>query len=199
MRRIAVVVSLVAASLLALVVFRGHGTANSTTKPPPTNATSSDARAAAIDFVAASARFAEQGPLARREHLRTLTTAAGFQRLADGLSQTMAALASKLEVPVEELAWVEVPLTASDPLPQGAAVEVDVWVVSVLGHRSLGAPQMVWRTVQVSLRQLDGRWLVDDAGAMVGPTPRISEMAEPSSFAEFSKVAGWPPVVRGGS
>lgn len=166
-----------------------------TETPPPVGAAEvPDPVAAAVTYVASTDALMAHSSIGRREILRKLVTPDALAEQVAGIESAVTALADELGVPVERLTWVEAPLTATLLRSDGRSASVDVWVVSVLGAPDGGPPQQAWRTVHVGLALVDGKWLVSAADADAGPTPRSSDLALPTGWDEFAKVAGWPAV-----
>ena len=139
------------------------------------------------------------GPLAggSARDLQKARRAAEVDTQAASFELAASELATTLDVPVERLMWVEVPITAKVAASNGDSASVDVWTVSVLGAPSTGSPQQVWRTVHIDLELSSGRWLVTAANADQGPTPAANELALQSGWKDFQVVASWPAVVKG--
>ncbi len=169
-----------------------------TENPPPVGAVEvPDPVAAAVTYVASTDALMAHSSIGRREILRKLVTPDALAEQVAGIESAVTGLAEELGVPVERLTWVEAPLTATLLRSDGRSASVDVWVVSVLGAPDGGPPQQAWRTVHVDLAVVDGEWLVSAAEADAGPTPRSNDLALPSGWDEFAKVAGWPAVAPG--
>ena len=152
---------------------------------------------AAIAYVASTDDLMGHSPVGRREIFRKLVTPTKVDTQAASFEQAASELATTLDVPVERLVWVEVPITAEVVESTGDSASVDVWTVSILGAPTTGSPQQVWRTVHIDLELLSGRWLVAAANADQGPTPAANELALQSGWKEFQVVASWPAVVKG--
>jgi hypothetical protein len=152
---------------------------------------------AAISYVASTDDLMGHSPVGRREIFRKLVAPTEVDSQATSFEQAASELATTLDVPVERLTWVEVPITAKVAELTGYSASVDVWTVSVLGAPSTGSPQQVWRTVHIDLELSSGRWLVSAANADQGPTPAANELALQSGWKEFQVVASWPAVVKG--
>ena len=152
---------------------------------------------AAIAYVASTDDLMGHSPVGRREIFRKLVAPAEVDTQAASFEQAASELATTLDVPVERLVWVEVPITANVVKSTSDSASVDVWTVSILGAPSTGSPQQVWRTVHVDLELSSGRWLVTTANADQGPTPAANELALQSGWKEFQVVASWPAVVKG--
>jgi hypothetical protein len=152
---------------------------------------------AAIAYVASTDDLMGHSPVGRREIFRKLVAPAEVDTQAASFEQAASELATTLDVPVERLMWVEVPITAKVAESNGDSASVDVWTVSVLAAPSTGSPQQVWRTVHIDLELSSGRWLVTAANADQGPTPAANELALQSGWKEFQVVASWPAVVKG--
>ena len=152
---------------------------------------------AAIAYVASTDDLMGHSPVGRREIFRKLVAPTEVDTQAASFEQAASELATTLDVPVERLVWVEVPITAKVADSTGESASVDVWTVSILGAPSTGSPQQVWRTVHIDMELSSGRWLVTAANADQGPTPAANELALQSGWKEFQIVASWPAVVKG--
>jgi len=152
---------------------------------------------AAVQYVASTDSLVAHSAVGRQELLRRMVAPDALAEHAEALESAIADMATRLDVPVERLTWVEAPITASVASVAGTAVSVDVWTVSILGAPEVGSPQEVWRTVHVDLEQVDEGWLVAAATADAGPTPAANELALQAGWSDFEAVASWPPVVEG--
>lgn len=152
---------------------------------------------AALTYVASTAALMAHSSIGRAEILRSLLTPLAAREQSAALEDAVEQMALTLDVPVERLVWVEAPLTATVREHDETSASVAVWTVSVLGSPDAGSPQQVWRTVQVELELVDGRWFVSAATADAGPTPAGNELALQSGWDEFNFVANWDPVVQG--
>jgi hypothetical protein len=153
--------------------------------------------AAALAYVASTDTLMAHSPIGRGEILERLVLPRALDEQAEALDEATAEMAKKLGVPVEGLAWVEAPLSATVTESSPTTATVAVWTVSVYGAPAAGSPQQVWRTVHVELVLADGGWLVAAAGAEAGPTPASNELMLQASFEDFDEVASWTPVVQG--
>jgi hypothetical protein len=152
---------------------------------------------AAIAYVASTDDLMGHSPVGRREIFRKLVAPAELDAQVASFEQAASELATTLDVPVERLVWVEVPITAKVVDSTSESASVDVWTVSILGAPSAGSPQEVWRTVHIDMELSSGRWLVTTATADQGPTPAANELALQAGWKEFQVVASWPAVVKG--
>lgn len=152
---------------------------------------------AALTYVASTDGLMAHSSIGRAEILGSLLTPAAAREQSAALEDAVEQMALTLEVPVERLVWVEAPLTATVRERDGTSASVAVWTVSVFGSPDSGSPQQVWRTVDVELELVEGRWLVSAATADAGPTPAANELALQSGWDEFDAVANWDPVVPG--
>jgi hypothetical protein len=152
---------------------------------------------AALTYVASTDALMAHSSIGRVEILRSLLTPAAAREQSVALEDAVERMALTLDVPVERLVWVEAPLTATVRERDGTSASVAVWTVSVFGSPDSGSPQEVWRTVEVELELVEGRWLVSAATADAGPTPADNELALQSGWDEFDNVAHWDPVVPG--
>lgn len=152
---------------------------------------------AALTYVASTDALMAHSSIGRAEILGSLLTPAAAREQSAALEDAVERMALTLDVPIERLVWVEAPLTATVRERDETSASVAVWTVSVFGSPDSGSPQQVWRTVQVELELVDGRWLVSAATADAGPTPADNELALQSGWDEFDAVANWDPVVPG--
>jgi hypothetical protein len=152
---------------------------------------------AAIAYVASTDDLMGHSPVGRREIFRKLVAPTEVDTQAVSFELAASELATTLDVPVERLTWVELPITAKVAELTGDSASVDVWTISVLGAPSTGSPQQVWRTVHIDMELSSGRWLVTTATADQGPTPAANELALQAGWKEFQVVASWPAVVKG--
>jgi hypothetical protein len=143
--------------------------------------------------VASTDALMAHSSIGRAEILGSLLTPAAAREQSPALEDAVEQMALTLGVPVERLVWVEAPLTATVREHDERSASVAVWTVSVFGSPDSGSPQQVWRTVQVELELVDGRWLVSAATADAGPTPAGNEFALQSGWDEFDAVANWDP------
>lgn len=156
-----------------------------------------DPVSAAVTYVASTDGLMAHSSIGRREIIRKLVTPDAVAEQVTGIESAAAGLADELGIPVEQLTWVEAPLTAALLRSDATSASVGVWAVSVLGAPDGGPPQQAWRTVHVDLALVDGEWLVSAADADAGPTPRSNDLALPSGWDEFAEVAGWAAVAPG--
>jgi hypothetical protein len=163
----------------------------------PAQRSADDAVAAALSYVASTDTLMAHSPIGRHAILEQLVLPRTLDEQAAALVEATAAMATKMGVPVERLAWVEAPLTATVTDATPATASVAVWTVSVYGAPDVGSPEQVWRTVQIDLVLVDGAWLVSAADAEAGPTPASNELMLQATWNDFDEVASWTPVVGG--
>src|ERR1700712_4302020 len=97
----------------------------------------------AVRYVASTDSLMAHSVIGRREIFRKLVVAEQVDAQDAAFESAASTMAAKLGVPVEQLVWVEAPLTASVTAPTEASASVDVWTVSILGIPAKGSPQQV--------------------------------------------------------
>jgi hypothetical protein len=132
-----------------------------------------------IDSVA-SARFASTMRSTAATQLTELTASVG----ASG-------------VPVADVVWVELPLTARVVDSGAATTRVTVWSVLIVGVPGHGSARQVWRTSTIGLVHEATGWRVDSWTATPGPTPSPATNGAVSDLPSVVEVLSWPTATAG--
>ena len=133
------------------------------------------AQQAAMVAVGLTDEVVTAGFISRRDVIAGFTTNAFGPRLADQTSEQINALLVELgarDVDVADLVAVEQPL-GSTATATAEGVRVEVWSVLVIAVPGTGPGRQAWRTVTVDMVDVDGRWLVDSWTSTPGPTPAL--------------------------
>lgn len=110
---------------------------------------------------------------------------------SDQVTQMLTSLGAR-GIDGEQLSIVERPVTASAMITGVGLVHVSVWSIMTVAAPGVGVGRQAWRTVEVDMRLVDSRWLVDGWTSTPGPTPALSPEAAVSSTAEIVERLAWP-------
>jgi len=75
--------------------------------------------------------------------------------------------------------WFVRPLATKIESLTSDRAQVSVWVVTVLSAADVAVPQSDWMTLDIALRRVDDRWLLESIDDTVGPTPLAGVRDEP--------------------
>ncbi|MEP7112196.1 MAG: hypothetical protein ABI862_02930 [Ilumatobacteraceae bacterium] len=156
------------------------------------------AQAAAVGWVGALGPLMLMGPIAVRDALRELLTAAAAEPTIDGFRAERQRFKDTFGADPLLGIWIESPLQVDlvEFAPDRAVVKV--WSQLLMGAASNGV-QVLWRTQSVALRWERDDWRVDSVIRVEGPTPVASPTMLPSPGSDFAVLAGWTPAVLAGS
>lgn len=161
--------------------------------PTPTDVTTigpdpvGGARRAAEAAVNRMGEVVSEGRLGRRGVVGEFTTSEFFPVFIDETNTSLAELDAASGVSVEE--WS---LRSTGRVVGDGVVEVEVWSVSVITVD--GEVRSMWRTVVLSMRDVDGVWLVDGWESLAGPSPGPGSGAVFATGVEMRSVAAWDRV-----
>jgi hypothetical protein len=100
-------------------------------------------------------------------------------------------------VPVADVVWTELPLTARIVESGPATARVAVWSVLIVGVPGHGSARQVWRTSTIGLAHETSGWRVDSWTATPGPTPSPATNGAVSDLPSVVEVLSWPPAIAG--
>lgn len=195
--RIAVVaaVALVAGGLLGATLT--HGPSNTAAPSAPgdsaTDRVSTDAaseveaqlsprqevREAAITYASASQDWLYLTDDEIEEAIRAVTVPERADQLVRETVSELGMARDGLRYSAGRIWWFVRPLaTKVESLTSDRAL-VSVWVVTVLSAADVAVPQSDWMTLDVALRRVGDRWLLESIDDTVGPTPLSGVGDEP--------------------
>lgn len=152
---------------------------------------------ASLDAVRYSGEVARAGFVTRRDLISRIATDRFAPTLAAESATELAGVERELTeagVVVGDLVWAEIPLRAtSTPISPGR-LQVGVWSVLVFGVPGFGAPRQAWRTSELEMEWVDGRWLVDAWTSREGPTPALAPSAMVSDLPSIEHVLAWDQI-----
>ena len=153
-------------------------------------------------MVGSRAWVAKVGPIARRDVMLVLATAAYGPSVVEStnraLDDLLLALGERGLVPAD-LVWSEYALSVASERPSADHCVVRVWSVLVLGAKGGSTVRQVWRTSTLDLAWSDGDWKVERWTTSPGPFPAPPPEAGASTLAEASEVVGWRRAPGGSS
>lgn len=135
------------------------------------------ARGAAIAYVSLTGDFMRAGLIGRHDLVAAMTTPDFVEefssRTYDQLQPALEALEDE-DIPISDVVWSEMPLTAQVMDADADQAQVEVWSVVVTGvPDGMSPPLQGWRTVTLDLEWVDDDWLISGWDVALGPTPSL--------------------------
>ncbi len=155
------------------------------------------ARTAAVEAVALTGEVVDAGLISRRDLVESIATPDYGPVLADETSLAVEAMLTELGARHVDRAGMRVsefPLTAA-ATPEAGDVRVRVWSVLVIAAPGVGPGRQVWRTVNVLMKSVAGRWLVADWVSTFGPTPAPAVEVGFDDPAALGAPMSWPSAL----
>lgn len=188
-------VALVVGGMLGVAV--AHGSSSATTPHPPADAATeltpteaaSDVdvrtsprqmvRDAAIAYASASQDWLYLTDDQIEEAIRAVTVPERADQLVRETVSELGVARDGLQYSAGRIWWFVRPLaTKVESLSSDRAL-VSVWVVTVLSAADVAVPQSDWATLDITLRRVGDRWLLESIDDSVGPTPLSGVRDEP--------------------
>lgn len=136
-------------------------------------------RDAAITYASASQDWLYLTDEQIEEAIRAVTVPERADELVRETVSEVGVARDGLQYSAGRIWWFVRPLaTKVESLTSDRAI-VSVWVVAVLSAADVAVPQTDWMTLDVALRRVGDRWLLESIDDTVGPTPLSGVRDEP--------------------
>lgn len=144
-------------------------------QPPPRQ----EVRDAAITYASASQDWLYLTDDQIEEAIRAVTVPERADQLVRETVSELGVARDGLQYSAGRIWWFVRPLaTKVESLTSDQAL-VSVWVVTVLSAADVAVPQSDWMTLDIALRRVSDRWLLESIDDTVGPTPLSGVRDEP--------------------
>jgi hypothetical protein len=160
-----------------------------------------EATRAALVAVGSTGEVVRAGMFTRADVIGGLATEAYAPVLASETTQQVNAFLLGLGeagVDPSQLRVLEAPVTWRATAEPDGSVMVEVWSVLAVSVRGTSTARQAWRTVTVTMRLVEGRWLVDGWASRSGPTPALPPEAAIDDRSDVDLPLSWSPAVAGG-
>ena len=158
--------------------------------------TRAGAATAAVNWVASFPRLMRLNPLSLQNTLTDLMSEDGARSGVDEVIADYFELYEELGPEFRERVWIETPLQSLLVEQSDTAARVAVWSVVVTGAGPDDETVVsIWRTHRIDLVWERDDWKIDGVEVSEGPTPVTTDLALPTSPAEFVEVDSWTPAV----
>lgn len=161
--------------------------------------TTAGARAAAVTWIAVTARWMTLGPIALPETVREIASAATADGLVAQFESNRYYLGEALGGDPSRLMWIEAPLQVQARSYEGRddLMQVAVWSVLMIGNPEAGGTvDALYRTHVIEMVWERDDWRLVSSAEREGPTPVSVAGMLPGEVAEFVPVAAWQPATR---
>lgn len=136
-------------------------------------------RDAAITYASASQDWLYLTDEQIEDAIRAVTVPERADQLVRETVSELGVARDGLQYSAGRIWWFVRPLaTKVESLTSDRAL-VSVWVVTVLSAADVAVPQSDWMTLDIALRRVDDRWLLESIDDTVGPTPLSGVRDEP--------------------
>lgn len=146
------------------------------------------ARDAAITYASASQDWLYLTDQQIEDAIRAVTVPERADQLVRETVSELSVARDGLQHSAGRIWWFVRPLATKIESLNADRANVSVWVVTVLSAADVAVPQSDWMTLDIALRLVDGRWLLESIDDTVGPTPMSGVRDEPWQPEPFDDV-----------